>query len=376
LLQSGRRKSTVSTYTTGLNNFIFFLSRNALLQASTLNEYFLAIPEVSTSLFGHYLTWMYQCMYAFNTIKSYTTAVKMWCRANRRLDPTIDPVSELPDIAVTDVWQAIKRLSKKAERRFAVTFAQLEATCRSCSNKSDLDRAGFPSELVARNVAAATCLAWFGLLRGSEYTTDTTTTFNLQIHACRGDIKFVPDIQDPLYIQFTVKNCKTDNIDRRGFVSTIYRNTKRDKFGRTSNVCAVMRLRHLFLTDPLPATDPLFRFNNPINHGARTPASIRPRSRDSSHRTMTKLFSKLLVLNDYNDEKISSHSFRRGGATALFRTGASEYMVMQAGRWQSSCWKLYVETDHTFYAGFASQMAQDTTAGVRWDADTVPTFVR
>ena len=336
----------------------------------------MAIPEVSTSLFGHYLAWMYQCMYAFNTIKSYTTAVKMWCRANRRPDPTLDPESKSPDIAVADIWQAIKRLSKLPVRRFAVTFAQLDDTCRSCSTEADLTIAGIPSELVARNIAAATCLAWFGLLRGSEYTTDTHVPFNRQIHACRGDVKFFPNIQDPQYIQFTVKNCKTDNIDRHGFVTTVYRNTKLDSSGHISKTCAVMRLRHLFLTDPLPESDPLFRFNDPINHGARTPASIRPRPRDSSHRTMTKLFSKLLVLNGYNDQNISSHSFRRGGATALFRTGATEFMVMQAGRWQSSCWKLYVETDHTFYAGFASQMAQDTTAGVRWDADTVPTFVR
>jgi hypothetical protein len=335
----------------------------------------MVIPEVSTSLFGHYLAWMYQCMYAFNTVKSYTTAVKMWCRANRRPDPTLDPESKSPDIAVADVWQAIKRLAKLPTRRFAVTFAQLDATCGTCSNSADLALAGIPSELVARNVAAATCLAWFALLRGSEYTTNKTTAFDPQIHACRGDVKFFPNIQNPLYIQFTVKNCKTDNIDRRGFVSTVYRNKKRDKFGRASTTCAVMRLRHLFLTDPLPDSDPLFRFNDPVNAGARTPASIR-RARDSSHNTMTKLFSKLLNFNDFSDKNISSHSFRRGGATALFRTGASEFMVMQAGRWHSSCWKLYVETDHTFYAGFASQMAQDTTAGVRWDADTVPTFVR
>jgi hypothetical protein len=84
LLQSGRRESTVSTYTTGLNNFIYFLTINVLLQDSTLEPGCMAIPDVSPSLFGHYLAWMYQCMYKFNTIKSYTTAIKMWCRANRR----------------------------------------------------------------------------------------------------------------------------------------------------------------------------------------------------------------------------------------------------------------------------------------------------
>jgi len=334
----------------------------------------MAIPDVSPSLFGHYLAWMYQCMYKFNTIKSYTTAIKMWCRANRRPDPTLDLESKFTDIAVADVWQAIKRTSKLATKRFAVTFAQLVAVCRSCLGDVTLLQPTLPSKAVARNVAAAACLAWFGLLRGSEYTTDSTTTFNRQIHACRGDVRFVPSINRPLYIQFTVKCSKTDNIDRRGFVSTIYR-SETDESTTRHHTCAVMRLRELFLSDPLPDTEPLFRFNDPVNTGARTPVSIRPRPHDSSHRTMTKIFSHLLRVNDYVDEGVTSHSFRRGGATALFRTGASEYMVMQAGRWRSSCWKLYVDNDHTFFAGFASQMAREAiTTDVRWDSETVPTF--
>jgi hypothetical protein len=317
---------------------------------------------------------MYQCMYKFNTIKSYTTAIKMWCRANRRPGPTLEPESKFTDVAVADVWQAIKRLSKPTERRFAVTFAQLVAVCRSCSNDTALHRPVLPSELVARNVAAAACLAWFGLLRGSEYTTDAGTTFDRQAHACRGDVRFFPSIDTPLYIQFTVKCSKTDNIDRRGFVTTIYR-SEPDKSTTLHHTCAVMRLRDLFLSDPLPDSEPLFRFNNPVNTGVRTPASIRPRTRDSSHRTMTKIFSHLLRANGFEDEGVTSHSFRRGGATALFRSGASEYMVMQAGRWRSSCWKLYVDNDHTFFAGFASQMAREAiTTDVRWDYETVPTF--
>jgi hypothetical protein len=322
----------------------------------------MAIPDVTPSLFGHYLAWMYQAMYSFNTTRSYTTSVKMWCRANRRPDPTLELGTTSPDIAVADVWQAIKRLSKPAKRRFAVTFAQLRDVCASCTTGSELPRA------IGRNIAAASCLAWFALLRGSEYTSPTEASFNQHTHACRGDVRFFPDDQNPLYIQFTVKNCKTDSIDRRGFVTTVYRSG--------SPTCAVLTLRDLFAADPQPASAPLFRFNEPtVVTGARTPASIRPRPRDSSHRTLTKVFSLLLRHNGYNDENVSSHSFRRGGATALFRSGASEYMVMQAGRWRSTCWRYYVDNDHTFYHDFASKMATVTpTAGVHWDSETVPIF--
>jgi hypothetical protein len=326
----------------------------------------MAIPEVTSSLFGHYLAWMYQAMYSFNTIKSYTTAVKMWCRANRRPDPTLEPGTTFTDIAVADVWQAIKRLSKPTKRRFAVTFEQLRDVCRSCTVGASSSSSPI-SPSVGLNVAAAACLAWYGLLRGSEYTSASEAAFNQLTHACRSDVQFFPDNLNPLYIRFTVKNCKTDSIDRRGFVTTIYRSG--------TSTCAVMNLQSLFTTDPQPASAQLFRFNDRINAGARTPASIRPSSHDSSHRTLTKIFSRLLLVNGYNDDNVSSHSFRRGGATALFRSGASEYMVMQAGRWRSTCWRYYVDNDHTFYHDFASKMASATpTAGVHWDSETVPMF--
>jgi integrase len=176
-----------------------------------------------------------------------------------------------------------------------------------------------------------------------------------------------PQYSGPPYIWFTIKNCKTDSIDRRDFASTANCSG--------STICAVMIPRELFLADPQPVSVPLFRFNDPINAGARTPASIRPHARDSSHRTLTKIFSQLLLLSGHNDENVSSHSFRHGGATALFRSGASEYMVMQAGRWQSACWRYNVDNDQTFFHYFASKSATSTsTTDVHWDSETVPTF--
>jgi hypothetical protein len=359
LLQSGRRESTVATYMTGLNNFIHFLQIHLLLVESTLVPECLAIPDVTPTIFGHYLAWMFQAMYSFNTIRTYTTAVKMWCRAHCRPNPTLDIGTTQIDIACADVWQAIKRLSKPSQSRFAVTFQQLQDVCISCQSANAITPA------IGRNVAAAACLAWYGLLRGSEYTAPPAPKFDPTLHACRGDVRIVLDTNGyPHYMQFTVKNCKTDNIDRRGFVSTIYRSG-------TDPACAVMRMHALFEADPQPPSTPLFRFNEP-ELGV---VGAQPRPRDSSHRTLTTIFSRLLLINGYKDENVSSHSFRRGGATALFRSGASEYMVMQAGRWRSSCWQFYVEHDHTYFHSFAQQMSASTPiAGVRWDAETVPTF--
>ena len=41
----------------------------------------------------------------------------------------------------------------------------------------------------------------------------------------------------------------------------------------------------------------------------------------------------------------STHSLRRGGATAIMATGAPEHILQAHGRWASDAWRLYVELD-------------------------------
>jgi integrase len=352
LLQAGRRESTNSTYTVGLNNYIYFCHVFILLTPSILVPGCMALPPITTIVFGHYLAWMFHADYSFNTIRSYTTAVKMWCRTQRRPNPTLDPITNLPDIAVSDIWKAIKRNSKPAQRRFAVTIAQLLAVSHTC------DAGALCTLAVGRNVKAACCLAWFALLRGSEYTSPSTSTFDPAVHGCRGDVTFYPSVNNPRYITYCVKTSKTDTVDRRGFIATVY--------ASGTNACAVLALAALFLADPQPDDSPLFRFDTPTSPLSRP---------DSTKSTFTRLFSRFLRANNFIDDNVSSHSFRRGGATALFRSGASEYMVMQAGRWRSTCWRFYIDNDHTFYHNFATKMATSApVAGVHWDSEAVPSF--
>jgi integrase len=42
--------------------------------------------------------------------------------------------------------------------------------------------------------------------------------------------------------------------------------------------------------------------------------------------------------------KISGHSLRRGGATALFLAGVSDTVIAQHGRWKSECFKIYFDS--------------------------------
>ena len=40
--------------------------------------------------------------------------------------------------------------------------------------------------------------------------------------------------------------------------------------------------------------------------------------------------------------EFGAHSLRIGGATALFKAGASQIDIMTMGRWSSDCYRLYV----------------------------------
>ena len=50
-----------------------------------------------------------------------------------------------------------------------------------------------------------------------------------------------------------------------------------------------------------------------------------------------------VILAQHNFDKISGHSFRRGGATWAFRAGLSGTMIQELGFWKSSAYLRYLE---------------------------------
>ena len=54
--------------------------------------------------------------------------------------------------------------------------------------------------------------------------------------------------------------------------------------------------------------------------------------------------------------QFSTHSFRSGGATALFRGGASELAIQKFGRWASDTYKQYARIDDQTVLGLAPSM--------------------
>ncbi|KAH9100742.1 hypothetical protein Ae201684P_006936 [Aphanomyces euteiches] len=54
--------------------------------------------------------------------------------------------------------------------------------------------------------------------------------------------------------------------------------------------------------------------------------------------------------------KYSMHSLLSGGATALFRGGASDLSIQLFGRWKSDAYKLYTRIDHQSIGAMAARM--------------------
>ena len=97
-------------------------------------------------------------------------------------------------------------------------------------------------------------------------------------------------------------------------------------------VDAVAEVRNLLEVDPVPdalkASTPLFR----------VPSTNKPLSYELVLGTTKQLMQAI----GENPEHFGTHSYRIGGATALFAAGANETIIRTMGRWSSDLHRLYV----------------------------------
>ena len=158
-----------------------------------------------------------------------------------------------------------------------------------------------------RMIMAAVLLAFYGLLRSSEYTSPGKYTYDDNTNLTRRDIK-ISDVG----MKIRIKVSKTDPF-REGATITIP--------WVESKLCPVVAMiRYL---DFSPLLGPLFQFSNGVY--------------------LTRMHVGD-ILNRYIKQpmNLSTHSFRIGGATFLSECGVSEHIIQKLGRWSSECYKKYV----------------------------------
>ena len=194
----------------------------------------------------------------------------------------------------------------------------------------------------ARCFTAAALLAFFGLLRVSEFTSPSPTFFDANWHLGRGDISFSPS--RPLVV-IRIKASKTDPF-REGCSIRIAATGIPD-------MCPVRALIAYLSSDPC-LTGPLFVLSN----GQFL-------TRQHINAFLRRAFPLAVP------GTIASHSFRIGGASRLCSLGVPDATIQIMGRWASDAFRRYLHISDTRIARLHFCMAdpahhQEIEA---WDPD-------
>ena len=172
------------------------------------------------------------------------------------------------------------------------------------------------------NIRAMLALAFQGLLRGAEVAVDGK--FNYKSDMSRADL--VNITHDRLVAM--IRPCKNMQHLTGKTVPLIVG-------AGGAYIDAVQEMRNLLLVDPVAAADaattPLFRMG--AHGGARTPMTTRH---------LADITKMLMMTVGEDPAQFGTHSYRIGGATALFAAGADPMVIRTMGRWSSDCYRLYV----------------------------------
>ena len=165
-------------------------------------------------------------------------------------------------------------------------------------------------------LSSAVLLAFFGMLRVSEFTSPSRSTFDVSTHLTFNDVHI--DLSRRIAF-INIKVSKTDPF-RNGVVIRI---------GMLNHLlCPVLALCR-YLSHRGSFTGPLFVFH------------------DGSFLTRTHI-CELLKRSLPFVPHVNSHSFRRGGATALAAAGTHSHVIQILGRWSSDAYKKYIELSDNF----------------------------
>ena len=188
-------------------------------------------------------------------------------------------------------------------RRQPITISQLAAII------SFLERSPYHSQDRSMLRSAVT-LAFFGLLRCSEYTSHSMTRFDPESTLCFQDIRLTTDHQ---VMHIYIKKSKTDPF-RAGCTIRI---------GAVGTHLCPVEAMHQYTRHQSNRDGPLFVFVN---------GSL-----------LTRLHIKNLLSQSLPAAtNIDTHSFRIGGATAAASAGVPNSTIQILGRWSSDAYRRYL----------------------------------
>ena len=179
---------------------------------------------------------------------------------------------------------------------------------------------------------AACCIAFFGFLRCSEFTTPSQQEYDPQVHLQYEDVA-VDCRNNPRMLMVRIKQSKTDPF-RQGVTLWL---------GKTD--CAVCPITGIlpYLAARGPRPGPLFITSNGTYM-----------TRQAFHSSLSILLSRIGL----PQKQFNTHSFRIGAATSAKAAHISDVHIQTLGRWRSNAYQSYIKTPPTDMAAFSRTIAQ------------------
>lgn len=183
-------------------------------------------------------------------------------------------------------------------------------------------------------LTAAFTLAFYGLLRISEFSIPSKSKFDPRIHPTHTDIRWHKH-----RFTYHLKRSKTDQF-QQGHKINFYQ--------VDNHSCPYSAMKRYFSQARLYTnrrTKPLFMFHNgdPL-----------------TRRNCLKHLRELLKQANLSPHLFNTHSFRIGAATSAAASGISNRAIKHLGRWNSNAYRLYTRTHKPELKRAAKQLA---TAG-------------
>lgn len=179
---------------------------------------------------------------------------------------------------------------------------------------------------------SAALLAFFGLLRASEYLSQSSAKYDPQNTLSSQDISFARDMT---HASIRIKQSKTDPF-RQGCSIKIW--------ALNNAWCPVLSL-HAYYSLLDGYSGPLFRFS------------------DGSFLTRNQFSS---IIHKYLPNiNLNTHSFRIGGASAAHAAGVPDSTIKALGRWASNAFRIYLRLPDTTIQK-AQQSMLKSTQNISW----------
>ena len=300
VLANSLAPSTFRTYRTGINHYSRFCQTFWIPPLPLTQDH---MERFCVSL---------QHRIAYKSIKVYLCGVQLWST----LAGCGEQIAEMPRLQY--VLRGIRRLQGNLftrPLRTPVTWPLMQIICRHIV----LTERPFDRDMLL----AAVLLAFFGLMRVSEYASSTANQVD-------------PDALSVQDVTISV---------RHNMVRVVIKKSKTDPFrmGITLRICAIshplcpVRAIIRFLRRRGTQPGPLFRYQNGTY-------LTRQKMRDLLARSLPFL------------DNVNTHSFRRGGASALADAGVPGHVIQILGRWKSGAYTQYIRYSEQFLRATTARM--------------------